>query len=130
MSHTDRCPDRWTAEREGERAQEYGRGRYANPYDDPFSREHCDEASEAWRSGYRRAEIREEEQREEEAAHHRAAIRRAEAEDEESYYLERERQNYMQAQEYYAEVDAREADESQPSAAAVDQDGPAPKADA
>lgn len=36
MSHRSDCPDRWTAEREGERAQEWGRGRYANPYDDPF----------------------------------------------------------------------------------------------
>lgn len=81
MSHRWDCPDRWEAERRGARDQEWGRSRSSNPYEDYFHPERgCEEAAEAWRSGYRRAEIREEEQREEDAARQRAAMRRAEAE--------------------------------------------------
>ncbi len=87
MSHADRCPDRWTAAREGERAQEHGYGRFRNPYDDPFSRDRCEDAAEAWNSGYRRAE-RQQEEREEEARYAaRQAERRAqERAEEEAYY--------------------------------------------
>lgn len=84
MSHRSDCPDRWTAEREGERAQEYGRGRYSNPYSDPI--DGCEEGARAWSDGYRRAEYREEERREEEAAEQRRAERRHEEEAEYDYY--------------------------------------------
>lgn len=87
MSHRWDCPTRWEAEREGERAQEYGRSRSSNPHESMWGDEGCPEAAEAWRSGYRRAEMREEEQREEEAARHRAEARRAYELDEEAYYL-------------------------------------------
>ena len=87
MSHRNDCPSRWDAEREGERAQEYGRSRSANPYDgDIWGEGRCEEAADYWRSGYRRAEIREEEQREEEAMRQRAARHRAEMEAEEYDY--------------------------------------------
>ncbi len=93
MSHRWDCPDRWEAEREGARAQEWGRSRSSNPHEDPYHRdEGCPEAAEAWRSGYRRAEIREEEQREEEAARHRAEMRRAELQAEEDYAYECQQQ--------------------------------------
>jgi hypothetical protein len=80
MSHRDDCPSRWEAERQGERAQEWGRSRSSNPHESLWPDEGCPEAAEAWRSGYRRAEMREEEQREEEAARHRAEMHRAELE--------------------------------------------------
>ena len=87
MSHRFDCPDRWTAEHEGERAQEWGRGRYANPYDDPFhSGRGCEEAARFWDDGYRRAERREEERQEEEAYQRRAAARREEARLEDEYW--------------------------------------------
>ena len=86
MSHRDDCPSQWDAEREGERAQEYGRSRSSNPHESIWHDEGCPEAAEAWRSGYRRAEMREEEQREEEAAQQRAERRRAELEADEDDY--------------------------------------------
>jgi len=117
MSHRDTCPSRWDAEREGERAQEYGYGRWRNPYDDHFHPDReCDEAAEAWRSGYRRAEMREEEQREEDAARHRAEMRRAELQAEEDYYAQRAAEDYAQAQEYYAEMEAKELAEMEAAA--------------
>lgn len=85
MSHRWDCPTRWEAEREGERAQEWGRSRSSNPHESLWQDEGCPEAAEAWRAGYRRAEIREEEQREEEAAQHRAEMRRAERAAEDLY---------------------------------------------
>ena len=85
MSHRDDCPSRWEAERQGERAQEWGRSRSSNPHESLWPDEGCPEAAEAWRSGYRRAEMRDEEQREEEAARHRAEMRRAELEAEDIY---------------------------------------------
>ena len=83
MSHRWDCPDRWEAERQGERAQEWGRSRSSNPHESIWQGEGCPEAAEAWRSGYRRAEMREEEQREEEAARH-----------EEDYYYQQSEQQY------------------------------------
>lgn len=89
MSHRWDCPDRWEAERRGERDYEWGHSRSSNPYDDYFHPENaCDEAAAAWRDGYRRAEYREEERREEEAAMERAARHRAELQAEEDYYYE------------------------------------------
>jgi hypothetical protein len=99
MSHRWDCPSRWEAEREGARAQEWGRSRSSNPYEDYYRRdEGCPESADAWRDGYRRAEIREDERREEEAAQHRAAVRRAEVEAEESYYMEQQYEPYPQEQ--------------------------------
>lgn len=115
MSHTDRCPDRWTAQREGERAQEQGYGRFRNPYEDIFSRERCDEAAQEWSAGYRRAEMREEEQREEEASRRRAAHRRIEA-DEEACYFQRQQEEaeyYAMQQETYLKEDLRAAEAAQ-----------------
>lgn len=105
MSHRSDCPSRWDAEREGERAYEWGRSRSSNPHESIWGRdEGCEEAADAWRSGYRRAEMREEEEREEEAARQRAAARRAEEMDEEAYYIaarmeEEQRYQYEQQQE-------------------------------
>jgi len=113
MSHRSTCPDRWDAEREGERAQEFGYGRWRNPYDDHYGHEHeCEEAAEAWLSGYRRAEIREEERREEEAAQRRAEMRRAELQAEEDYYAMQQQAaaDEAQAQEYYADLEQAELD--------------------
>jgi hypothetical protein len=93
MSHRSDCPDRWTAEREGERAFEYGRGRYANPYDD---RDGCPEASQSWDDGFRRAERHDEERREEEAAARRARARRE--------------QEYLEEAAWYEQQLAEEAD--------------------
>lgn len=90
MSHRRDCPDRWEAERQGERAFEWGRSRSSNPHESMWPGEGCDEAADAWRSGYRRAGIREEEQREEDAARHRAAMRRAELQAEEDYYSQQQ----------------------------------------
>jgi hypothetical protein len=84
MSHRNTCPDPYDARREGERAHDYGRGIYSNPYDAPFGDRGCDEAAEAWRRGYRDAEYR----REEEDAEQRAAERRHQADLEEQRYLE------------------------------------------
>jgi hypothetical protein len=81
MSHRDNCPDRYTARREGERAFDYGRGIYSNPYDGG-----CDEASEEWRRGYREAEDR---RGEEEAAERTAERRHQEYLDEQRYLEER-----------------------------------------
>ena len=99
MSHRWNCPERLEAEREGERAQEWGRSRSSNPYDDHYRMSHeqaCPEAAEAWRDGYRHAEMREEERREEEASARRAAMRRAELQAEEDYF-------YSQQQSYEPE---------------------------
>lgn len=86
MSHREDCPDRWTAEREGERAHDWGRGRYANPYDDPWhSGRGCEEAARYWDDGFRSAERREEWRLEEEAAARRSAARRAAEQEEEDY---------------------------------------------
>ena len=85
MSHRDDCPSRWEAERQGERAQEWGRSRSSNPHESLWMNEGCPEAAEAWGSGYRRAEMREEEQREENAARHRARMRRDELAAEDLY---------------------------------------------
>ncbi len=105
MSHRDTCPSRWEAEREGERAQEHGYGRFRNPYDEHYGNDRaCEEASEAWRDGYRRAECREEEQREEEAAQARAARHRAELQAEEDYAYQ-QAEAYAQEQQYYEERD-------------------------
>lgn len=73
MSHRWDCPTDWEARREGERAQENGRSRSSNPYDDRYwNRDRaCPDAADEWARGYRRAEIREEEQREEEASRQR-----------------------------------------------------------
>lgn len=87
MSHRDDCPSRWDAEREGRRAFEWGRSRSSNPHESIWHDEGCPEAADAWRSGYRRAEMCAEEEREEEAARQRAAARRAYELEEESYYL-------------------------------------------
>lgn len=107
MSHRDSCPSRYEAEREGERAQEHGDGRWRNPYDERYGNaEACEEASEAWSSGYRRAAYREEERREEEAREaQRVQMRRAESQADE---------DYAQAQQYYEEQDRREYEEAQP----------------
>src|SRR5262245_59914570 len=104
MSHRWDCPTRWEAEREGERAQEWGRSRSSNPYEEHYWRprdEGCPEAAEAWRDGYRRAEIREEEQREEDASRARAARHRAELEAEECDYAMQARQE----REYYESLE-------------------------
>ena len=98
MSHRDDCPTRWEAERRGERDQECGRSRASNPFDDPWHRgEGCHEAADSWRSGYRRAEMREEE-----AAHQRAIRRRMEADEEAAYYdlCRMEEQREYPEQEY------------------------------
>lgn len=89
MSHRDDCPPEREAERQGARAQDLGRSRSSNPYESLWPTEGCPEAAGAWRSGYRRAEMREEERRKEEVAQHRAAVRRAELEAEDSYLDER-----------------------------------------
>jgi hypothetical protein len=118
MSHRDTCPDRWTARREGERAQESGYASFRNPYDDPFSRDRCEEAADEWRRGYRSAEIREEERREEEAARARAERRRIE--EDESYLYEQQQQEaeyYAMQQEQYSEEDLRMAEQAQADAA-------------
>ena len=78
MSHRWDCPDRWEAERQGERAFDSGRSRSANPHESLWHDEGCPEAADFWRSGYRRAELREEERREEERREEEAAQRRAE----------------------------------------------------
>lgn len=126
MSHQWNCPDRWEAEREGERAQEWGRSQSSNPYEDDYwNRDKaCPEAEEAWDRGYRRAEMRADEDRAEEAARQRAAMHRAEAEAEESYYMQQAADDYAQAQEYYASLQEQELAEleSQPSPDAVDPD--------
>ena len=81
MSHRDTCPDQEDAEREGRRAFERGRTRRSNPYEGGYNDdENCPEAADAWRSGFRRAEIRAEEEREEQAARERADRQRAELE--------------------------------------------------
>lgn len=85
MSHRWNCPDRRDAERDGERAYDRGVSRLRNPYDTFDPRERCDEAVDAWRDGYRRAEMRDEEEREENAARQRAARQRAELAAEELY---------------------------------------------
>lgn len=83
MGHRWDCPSRYEAEREGERAQEWGRSRSSNPHESIWGPdEGCPEAADAWRDGYRRAEMREEEQREEAAAEQRACRRQGEADDE------------------------------------------------
>ena len=117
MSHRWNCPTDWEAKREGERAFEYGRSRYSNPYEDsPWNRDRaCPEAAEEWERGHRYAEMRAEEEREEEAARQRAAMRRAEAEAEESYYLNRAAEDYAQAQEYYAMQDEQAEQELPPA---------------
>lgn len=94
MSHRLNCPTEWEARHEGERAFDYGRSRASNPYEDSYgNRERaCPEAADDWRSGYRRAEMREEERHEEEAAHRRAEMRRAELQAEEEYYAHPEQQ--------------------------------------
>lgn len=102
MSHRHDCPSRLEAEREGERAQEWGCSRSSNPHESIWQDEGCPEAADAWRSGYRRAEMREDEQREEEAAQARAAHRRQAEQDEEAYYLaarEAEERAYYEQQE-------------------------------
>lgn len=110
MSHRSDCPTRWEAEREGERAQEWGRSRSSNPHESIWGRdEGCPEAADAWRDGYRRAEIREEEQREEDAAHHRAFARRAAEMEEEAYYLQA-RDDEQRA--YYEQPEPQPEDEA------------------
>lgn len=111
MSHRWNCPTDDEARREGERAFEYGRSRYNNPYEDsPWNRDSaCPEAAEEWERGHRRAEMRAEEEREEAAAQHRAAMRRAEVEAEELDYYNRqaEADHYAMLQEQDAEEDAK-----------------------
>jgi hypothetical protein len=119
MSHRWDCPDRWQAEREGERAHEYGRGRYANPYDERYlpsweREQSCPEAARAWEDGHRRAELREEEAAQERAAQARAKRDRAEA-DEQAYYEQRalaeaEANYYAMQQEQYGAEDIAEAE--------------------
>lgn len=122
MSHRWDCPDRYEAERRGERDFEWGRSLSNNPYKDVFHPDRgCEEAADSWRSGYRRAEMREEERREEEAARQRAAYRRAEADAEEAAYYERaEAEAQMQAEYeaavvalYQAEMAEREREQNQ-----------------
>jgi hypothetical protein len=116
MSHRWDCPDKRDAEREGERAAEYGRSRSSNPYESVWRDEGCPEAAEAWRDGYRHQEMREEERREEEAAQRRADVRRAyELEEEAAYY------------ESMREADERAYDEAQRQAA-YDEDQAAARA--
>lgn len=108
MSHRWDCPTRWEAEREGERAHEYGRGQYSNPYDErnlsSWERDRaCPDAERAWDDGYRRAMYRAEEEAEERAAARRLAARQAEE-------AEAEYEALVQAeQEHYAALEAREA---------------------
>lgn len=90
MSHHWNCPDRWQAMREGERAQESGRGRYSNPYDErslpSWDRDRaCPDAARAWDDGHRRAEYRAEEAAEQRAAAARARRDQIEMDDE-AYY--------------------------------------------
>lgn len=100
MSHRDTCPSRWEAERQGERDYEWGRSRSSNPHEDRYhSEEGCPVAAEAWRSGYRHAEIREEEHREEAAAQRRAEMQRAERQAEEDYAYEMSAREYHEFQE-------------------------------
>lgn len=95
MSHRDSCPPPYEARREGERAQERGRGRYNNPY-----RDDCEEAAHEWERGHRAAERREEERREEQEQHDREERHRAEQRD-----LEREQeQNYFEDQQRDEEI--------------------------
>lgn len=84
MSHRDDCPDRYEAEREGRRAFANGRSRSSNPHESIWFEEGCREAADAWRTGYRRAEMRAEDEREEETARQRAVVRRAYEQQEES----------------------------------------------
>lgn len=88
MSHRDNCPDRWEAEREGRRAFEFGRSRSSNPHESIWQDEGCPEAADAWRSGYRRAEMRAEDEQAEEAARQRYEMERAYALAEEAAYYE------------------------------------------
>ena len=115
MSHRWNCPTDWEARHEGERAFEYGRSRYSNPYEDgPFNRDSaCPEAAEEWDRGHRHAEMRADEEREEEAARQRSERRRAE---------EQEYDDYAQEQQYYAMQDERELAEMEepPASDAVD----------
>ena len=104
MSHRWDCPDRWEAERQGERAFEWGRSRLSNPHESLWPDEGCEDAADAWRSGYRRAEIREEERREEDAARYRAEMRRAE--------MQAEEDNDYQQQESYPQESYPPEDES------------------
>lgn len=123
MSHRDDCPDEYDARRDGERAHDFGRGYYSNPYRD--REEGCDEAASAWSSGYRAASARREEERAEEArAERRAEERLADEESaEDAYYEERaeaeaaERDSEMEAEYYEAELDAeRNGDHEEPPA--------------
>lgn len=77
MSHRETCPDPDDARREGERAQEHGVSRLRNPYSSPYGFEpQCEEAADAWHSGYRHAERQQEERQAEEyeRERHEAAI--------------------------------------------------------
>jgi len=58
MSHRWNCPTDYEARRQGERAQEYGRGSWSNPHRSSWPDEGCDEAARAWDRGYRDAEYR------------------------------------------------------------------------
>ena len=101
MSHRWNCPTEWEARREGERASDYGRSRYSNPYREQFGESHCEDAERSWDRGHRYRE----EQREEEAAAERAAERHASEQracrlaQEEEYYRRQEEAHYAEQQE-------------------------------
>ena len=99
MSHRHDCPDRWSARREGERAFEYGRGSYANPYDD-FHRDgnSCEEAARAWNDGYRAARYEQEEREREAEEHQRRESQYRREIEEQQYYEEMEQQHYQEEQ--------------------------------
>ena len=106
MSHRWSCPTDWEARLEGERASDYGRSRYSNPYREQYGESHCEDAERAWERGF----CYREEQREEEAAAERAAERRAA---ERRAYELAEEQEYMrrQEEEYYAQQHEQEPPE-------------------
>jgi hypothetical protein len=108
MSHTDRCPDRYDARREGERAHDRGYGSFRNPYDG-YGPDRCDEAASAWRSGWYEKE-REQEEREAQAAHERAS--RRQIDEEADYYMDRaEREDYeLREAARYAEQEYSESE--------------------
>lgn len=100
MSHRDDCTDRYTARREGERAFDYGRGSYSNPY---RGEDGCEEAANAWRRGF---EEREEERAREQREERRHAEARAEQEAYEAAMYEQEMEAAAAEAEYAAQLEA------------------------
>ncbi len=115
MSYRWNFPTEWEARIQGERDQEFGVGRYSNPYD-RYHDSHDPRAERGWDEGYGYAERR----AEEEAHNRRVAERRREEREREEYEfmaneeraaLEHAEEEAMRAEEevHWDEVRAAEA---------------------